>query len=318
METLTPFLIFGIVAVGMYLLLTTFFSDRPAGRSGLEGLRAHDTLHVATPTERANTVRERLAVATRGLRRYDVYRSTDLALLRAGWSLRPVEFGIAALAAALAGGGIVYLLTLKPLGAAAATALIFALTPTALKMASMHRMSRFEAQLPDALELMAASLRAGHGFQRALQVTAQDMPRPICDEFNIAVQDIGAGRTVEEALQGILQRIPSYEMELIATAVGIQMNVGGNLSEILTKIADTLRERARIKGEIATLTAEGRLSAWILFLAPVVMLFFMVQRSPEYMAPLLHEQMGHYMLAGAGILQVIGMIVIWRMLAMEV
>jgi tight adherence protein B len=222
------------------------------------------------------------------------------------------------IAVALVIGGIVFLLTRYALFGALATALAFALTPMVLKAVSMRRMARFEAQLPDALELMAAALRAGHGFQRALQVTAEDMPHPISDEFQIAVQDIGAGRTVEDALHGILQRVPSYEMELIATAVAIQMQVGGNLSEILTKIADTLRERARIKGEIATLTAEGRLSAWILLLAPLAMFLFMYTRNPDYMAPLVKEEMGHYMLAGAGIMQIIGMVIIWRMLAMEV
>ncbi len=318
METFAPYIVFGLVAVGMYLVLTMVFSGKATSPRGLEGLV---TLAPASSSQQggsARTPRERLARATHGLRRYDLYRSTDLSLLRAGWTLKPAEYGIASIALSLAMGALVYVLTGQPLYGAAAVALAVALAPMVLKASAVRRMARFESQLPDALELMAAALRAGHGFQRSLQVTAEDMPHPICDEFKIAVQDISAGRTVEEALHGILQRVPSYEMELIATAVGIQLHVGGNLSEILIKIADTLRERARIKGEIATLTAEGRLSAWILLLAPLAMFLFMYTRNPEYMAPLVQEQMGHYMLAGAAIMQVIGMIVIWRMLAMEV
>lgn len=318
MAALTPILIFLIVLVGSYILLTTLFVADGRGRAGLEGLK---TVPKGVPSPAApwsDDLRARLAEATHSLRRFDLYRSTDLALLRAGWSLHPAEFGLAASLAALVAGLAGRAATGQALAGAAAAAVVLALAPVLLKAASQGRMARFEAQLPDALDLMAASLRAGHGFQRALQVTAQDMPRPVADEFEAAVRDIASGRTVEEALHGVLQRVPSYEMELIATAVGIQMQVGGNLSEVLVKIAETLRERARIKGEIATLTAEGRFSAWILLLAPMFVLVFMLNRSPEYMAPLMQEQTGRMMLVGAGLLQAVGMVIIWRMLAMEV
>lgn len=318
MQALAPFLVFGLSAVGMYLALTAVMARRAPSPRGLEGL-ASPTLRSLSEEKAADpSVRERLARATRWLRRYDLYRSTEIALARAGWSLKPVEFGLVSLVAALMAGGLAHLLTRQPALSAVVAAAAVGLAPLSLKAAAMQRMARFEADLPDALELMAASLRAGQGFQRALQVTAEDMPAPLSDEFRAAVQEINAGRTVEEALGGILQRVPSYEMELIATAVGIQMAVGGNLSEILVKIADTLRERARIKGEIKTLTAEGRLSAWILLLAPLAMFVFITWQNPDYLTPLVQEELGRYMLAGAAVLQVIGMAVIWRMLSMEV
>jgi tight adherence protein B len=264
------------------------------------------------------SLRDALNERARALRRYDAYRSLETSLQRAGWPLKPIEYAVVVLLAALALGGIAWALTGAPLAGAAGVVAGVILAQGGLQASIGRRMLRFEQQLPDALELMAASLRSGHGFQRALQVTADDMPAPVSTEFRLAVQDISVGQTVEEALRGVLLRVPSYEMELLATAVGIQMNVGGNLSEVLDKIAGTLRERQRIRGEIASLTAEGRLTAWLVFAAPIVMFAFMTYTNPDYMKPLTQEASGHMMLFAAAVMELLGVFAIWRLLQMEV
>lgn len=314
MSDLMPLVIFALVGAGAYLLLIAFTGGR-APRQGLDSLIEETPKDFEAP---AAWSRESLEQATRGWRRFDLYRGLDMRIRQAGLPLKPVEFVLACLAGLLVVAGIAWLFTHSKLQTGAIVLIMLAAIPMGLQVAIVQRMRKFESQLPDALELMAAALRAGHGFQRAMHVTADEMPDPICSEFRTAVQDIGVGRTVEDALNGILRRVPSYEMELIATAVAIQLQVGGNLSEILQKIAETLRERARIRGEIQTLTAEGRLSAWVIFLLPIFMFFYLNTTNPGYMKPLTQTEIGHLMIIVAVVMQSIGMFIIWRMLSMEV
>lgn len=316
---MTSLLLFVFVAAALYCLIVALVGSGSPERRGLEALQtARRGTVESAGRQAAPSLREAVNERARALRRYDAYRSLEISLQRAGWPLKPVEYAAVALFVALALGAIVWALTGEWwMGVAGAA--VGAILPHGALLASIaRRMLRFEQQLPDALELMAASLRSGHGFQRALQVTADDMPPPVSTEFSLAVQDISVGQTVEEALRGVLLRVPSYEMELLATAVGIQLNVGGNLSEVLDKIAGTLRERQRIRGEISSLTAEGRLTAWLVFAAPIVMFAFMTYTNPDYMKPLTQEASGHVMLFVAAAMELVGVFAIWRLLQMEV
>ncbi|HEY3267587.1 MAG TPA: type II secretion system F family protein [Armatimonadota bacterium] len=320
--------LFVMGSAAAYFLLSGTVLAR-SGRRGLEGLGGEASTASRTVGGPTVSRRQALSHASREWRKFDYYRSLELALQRAGWRLLPVEYISAVLAAAVAAGALAWSLMPRLHGDAwdlvrmpgavwgvIAFAAVIALAPAALTAARVRRMARFELSLPDALDLMAASLRSGHGFQRALQVTSEDMPRPVSDEFALAVQDISLGNSVEEALAGIYYRVPTYEMELITTAVGIQLQVGGNLSEILQKIAETLRERQRIKGEIATLTAEGKLSAIVVFLMPIALFAWLT--NVGYLHDMLVDDFGHLLLLGAGLSEVIGMIILWKMVAMEV
>lgn len=309
--------IFILATGGLFLLLLAISGRSTTQRRGLESLLEHR----GSPSEFAEpspTRRETLGKASRQWRRFDTYRSVERMLDRAGWKLTPVEFGAIAVAVTVAGAVAVGMWQGDILWAIVAAVAFAFVVPAAMELARIRRMARFEAALPEALELMAASLRSGQGFQRALQVTAEDMPSPVKDEFGLAVQDIMVGHTVEEALHAIWTRVPSYEMELITTAISIQLQVGGNLSEILQKIADTLRERARIRGEIATLTAEGKLSAIFAFAIPIVLFYYLKATNPSYMAPLLQTDVGRMMLYVAAGSECIGMAIIWKMVSMEV
>ncbi|HEY3415008.1 MAG TPA: type II secretion system F family protein [Armatimonadota bacterium] len=315
-KTLT-ILIFLLACGTFYALITAFMRKEPAQRQGLEALKGPSGSPEAF-VEGASSRREALGRASRQWRRFDQYRSLEQTLERAGWNLTPVEFLIVAFIVAVVCAVGVAWWQHSVLWGGLSAVMVGIVAMVALEYARIRRMARFEAALPEALELMAASLRSGQGFQRALQVTAEDMPSPVKEEFGMAVQDITIGHTVEEALQSIWRRVPSYEMELITTAIGIQLQVGGNLSEILQKIADTLRERARIRGEIATLTAEGKLSAVMVFAIPILLFFWMKSANPTYMAPLLNTDIGRMMLLMAAISECVGMIIIWKMVSMEV
>src|SRR5512139_640138 len=130
------------------------------------------------------------------------------------------------------------------------------------------RLTRFNDQLGDMLNLMTNGLRAGYSTMQAMEAVSRELPAPICDEFRRVVQEMQIGISMEKALDNLLRRIPSDDLDFVVTAIGVQREVGGNLSEILDTISFTIRERVRIKGEIRTLTAQVRTSGAVLSLIP--------------------------------------------------
>jgi tight adherence protein B len=148
------------------------------------------------------------------------------------------------------------------------------------------RIKSFNNQLGDTITMMANALRGGFSFLQTLDMVARDAPAPMSAEFRRVVQEVGLGRSTEEALQSLLRRMPSEDLDLLITAVNIQMEVGGNLAQILDTIGHTIRERVRIKGEIQTLTAQGRISAWVITGLPIGLAVFISMVNPGYMAPI--------------------------------
>lgn len=165
--------------------------------------------------------------------------------------------------------------------------ILFSFVPNIyLSMRAKNRIKSFNNQLGDTITLMANSLRSGYSFLQTLDMVAREAPEPVSTEFNRIVQEVGLGRSTEEALDGLLRRIPSDDLELLITAVNIQHEVGGNLAQILDTIGHTIRERVRIKGEIKTLTAQGRISAYVITALPVGLAIFISVINPEYMSPI--------------------------------
>ena len=241
----------------------------------------------------------------------------SVAILAAGLRLRPSEFvGIVAftmiffLIVSLAiGKSILLCVVMAAIGAG--------IPIVVLKTLQRQRRAMFNIQLVDALMMIASSLRSGFSFLRGMQVVAQEMPRPISEEFGRVINEVGVGRTMEDALKNMVARMQSYDLDLAVTAILIQLQVGGNLSEMLETIAATIRERVRIYSEMRVLTAEGRLSGWVLVAIPVMLGVAITLMNPTYMSFLFVEKLGHYFLASAAILQIIGGLVIKRMLVLD-
>jgi tight adherence protein B len=242
-----------------------------------------------------------------------------LALSRAGIPLRPSEFvGFAAVWTAVA-AMFGYLLLGHTFIGILVGAVLGVLTPSAvISFAQARRLHNLQLQLPDALMIMASGIRSGFSFMRCLQLVAEEMKPPIGAEFGRTVQEIQIGRSTPEALNRMVVRTNSYDIDLCVTAVNIQMEVGGNLSLVLETIAETIRERFRLKGEIAALTAEGRISGWILFAAPIAMFLFLMKANPEYLHVLLDDRLGIIILYLALGLQIFGGFVIKKMLDIDV
>jgi tight adherence protein B len=146
------------------------------------------------------------------------------------------------------------------------------------------RLNKFNDQLGDMLSLMVNGLRAGYSTMQAMEAVSRELPTPISDEFHRVVQEMQIGIPMEKALDNLLRRIPSDDLDFVITAINVQREVGGNLSEILDTISFTIRERVRIKGEIRVLTATVRTSATVLSLIPVFLTIALWFVSPEYLA----------------------------------
>ena len=145
------------------------------------------------------------------------------------------------------------------------------------------RLRDFDNQLGDMLNLTVNGLRAGYSAMQALESVGRELPPPISVEFHRVVQEIQLGIPQEAALANLTRRVPSADLDFVVTAINVQREVGGNLAEILDNISHTIRERVRIKGEIATLTAQGQITAWVISLLPIALAIFLWIINPSYM-----------------------------------
>ncbi len=180
------------------------------------------------------------------------------------------------------------------------------------------RFDLFLEHLPDALDLISRALSAGHAFAEALHMVSTEMPDPIATEFRKTYEEQNLGLSLKLALENLTQRIPLLDLRMCVTAVLIQRETGGNLAEILEKVAYTIRERFRIMGDLKTLTTSSRLSAWILCGLPIFVALGVSILNPDYMSVLWRDPRGHYLIAAAMILQITGMLIVRKILDIKI
>jgi len=181
-----------------------------------------------------------------------------------------------------------------------------------------NRVKRFIQHFPEALEMFARSLRAGHSFIGAIQLVGQEMPDPIGPEFQKVFDEQNLGIPLRTALIGLTNRIDILDVKFFVTAVLIQRETGGNLAEIIDKIAYVIRERFRIQGQLKIHTAQARLTGIVLSFLPIAVASILFMISPGYMRPLWTEPEGRSMILGAVLLQVTGMLVIRKIIRIKI
>jgi tight adherence protein B len=181
-----------------------------------------------------------------------------------------------------------------------------------------RRENAFLSQLPDTLQMLAGSLQAGYSLPQALDTVVREGQPPMSVEFNRALIESRLGMPVEDALEGIGRRLSSQDFSWVVMAVRIQRDVGGNLAELLMTVADTLRERERLRRQVKVLSAEGRLSGWILGGLPVVFFAYLVLANPTYLRPLWSSMLGVLMLGLAVVLLAVGAFWLSRVIKVEV
>ena len=181
-----------------------------------------------------------------------------------------------------------------------------------------RRLKRFAAQLPDALELIARALRAGHSLAAGFHLVCQESTDPIAKEFGQVFEEQNLGIPFEEALENLTDRIPNLDLRFFVTAIILQRQTGGDLAEILDKIGRLIRERFKIRGQVQALTGEGRLSGVVLLALPPVLFVTVYRINPEYLQLLFTDDLGKKMLIGGIVSQLVGALVIRKIVNIRV
>ncbi|NRB38767.1 MAG: type II secretion system F family protein [Pseudomonadales bacterium] len=180
------------------------------------------------------------------------------------------------------------------------------------------RLDKFEEQLPEALDVVKRALQAGHPFNASLSLVAEEMEDPIAGEFEQVFADINYGNNVKWALLSLLARVPSVNVMAVVTSVLIQRETGGNLAEILEKISYIIRQRFKFHRKVKTMSAEGRMSAWILCLVPFVLFIIIWLTTPDYLKVLYEDELGHKLIMYSAIGMFFGIIWIRKIIRIEV
>lgn len=301
--------------IGLGVIVGGLILSRRAGSALIEerlGLEDMDTPAVAGRRSPLGDALDR-ALARGGI-------AADLAtqLARADIKLTVGEFLAATVIVMILGGGVAYVLTRQVIAAVLACVVGFFAPRWYIAFLRGRRLRAFNSQLGDTITLMVNSLRAGFSVMQAMDAVAQEMGSPISTEFGRVVQEVQLGLTLGQALGNMLRRVPSDDLDMMITAINVQREVGGNLAEVLDSISYTIRERVRIKGEIRSLTAQSRISGYMVAMVPIVLAVVIYLIQPEFMSQLFSHRCGWIMIgvAIAGIVS--GFVVIGKIVDIDV
>ncbi len=252
------------------------------------------------------------------LQKFPRINQIDKVLLQSGLNYSVARFLGVCLMLATAGFLVAMLFGLNFKVAVVIAAVLACLPFLYMLSAKQKRITTIEQQLPSSLDLMGRAMVAGHAFPSALQMVGTEMPEPIASEFRIVFDEINYGIPTSEALMNLIQRVPSTDVSYFVIAVLIQRETGGNLAELLGNISELIRARLKLLGTVRVLSAEGRLSAWILTLLPFVLGAVLQLVNPEFVSVLWTDPNGLRMVVIALILMVFGIFVMWRIIKIRV
>ena len=239
-------------------------------------------------------------------------------IAQSGYSFPAYRIVVLAITLATVAGGLGYGLTREYWIVAVAAATAAFIPFVYLRSKRAKRIARIEEQLPDVVDVIIRALRAGHPFVEAVRLVSTEMTSPVKEEFTTTFNEINYGGDVRAALMGLLQRVPSILIMALITAVLVQRETGGNLAEVLEKIASVIRGRFRFQRRVRTLSAEGRISAWVLTLTPFVLFVLITIVNPNYMPMLTDSPRGEDLIALAAVLIVVGVFWIKKILNIKV
>ena len=246
------------------------------------------------------------------------FRDLKLLLEQADLAWTPGTFVMISLGLAAALSASAFILSQRLLPTALAGIAGFMFPYMYVRRLRTRRIRRFEEQFPEAIDLLGRSIRAGHAFPTGLKVVAEESPDPMGTEFRQIFDEQKFGLPLEESLLGLADRVDLVDVRIFITAILIQREVGGNLAEILDKIAYTIRERFTLQRQIRVYTAQGRLTGYILAALPILLGMAITALNPTYMAILFEDPMGKFLIALAAILQFVGFLLIRRIIDIEI
>jgi tight adherence protein B len=239
-------------------------------------------------------------------------------LAQADIPIRVSEFLILRGVGILLGFGLTYLKTGNAMMGLLGAGLMFFMHIPVIKIRKSMRITKFVNQLAEFLSLVTNSLRAGQTFLQGVDIACKDSPNPIAHEFKQLIREVNLGLPVEQAFDNMQQRVPSEEIKIVMSAFTIQRKVGGNLADILAKVAEMIRERIRIQGQIRVLTTQGKLSGAIVGLLPFGLGFFLSIIAPDYMKHLYKDAVGWVLVGLAVFMQLLGCFVIYKICDIDV
>ena len=286
------------------------FAGRIAGR--------HNVIQKQEEKDLSDSLKEALQKGARLIQKVHRSSSLDLKMLQAGLPILGSEFLIIELVAAIIGFVFAGLLTMQLPVAILAFLFMPLVGWMLIQMKIRKRRKDFVNQLGDMLSMVASALRAGFSFVQAVEIVSKEMAAPMSVEVSKLIREINVGVPMETALEDINRRVECPEFELITTAVLIQRQVGGNLAQILDNISDTINERIRMKREVLALTAQGRMSAVVLALLPIALAAFLFSVHHDYFDPLLASPMGKVAIGIALLMELLGYLVIKRIVDIDV
>jgi len=305
-------LLFACCFWGAYFVVTKLMTPR---------LAVTDRLTYYTETRRKPATPGRwsdIPTADRLMSRLGLAQSIELLLDQADLPIKPFELVLMMIVAALA-MSVIGLFSHRTPAVVAELGIVGCLMPIAwVYLKRSRRREAFIRQVPEALQAISNALRAGFGFGQGMTIVATDLPAPVSVEFARAQREMNLGLTVDEALQNMARRMQSPDFDLAVSGILINRQVGGNLAELLDQVAATLRERVKLKNFIRVLTAQQRLSAWIVMAVPPLLGVILFLGLRDYASYLLGTSVGHAMLLMAGFLQLLGMFFIRRIVAIDV
>ncbi|MDQ6726664.1 MAG: type II secretion system F family protein [Actinomycetota bacterium] len=287
----------GLCGAALLVLLLLSLGERTPRARGLVSRRPGPGL--AEAADRAE------AVADKVLRRSGGVASVAGALEAAGIDIRPGELLLGVVAADLVLLGAAWAL-LSPLSGVILAAVVPLLARVGLDFMARRRRKRFTEQLAETLQILAGSLRAGHGLAQGIDTVAREAESPTAEEIRRMALETRLGRDFVEALTALADRMVSEDFKWVVQAIEIQRDVGGDLAEVLDSVAGTIRDRTRIRRQVSALSAEGRMSAWVLMILPFGLGGIMAVTNPDYLSPLFGSGTGYKLLAVAGTLLVVG------------
>jgi tight adherence protein B len=268
-------------------------------------------------TEKSALVEGTVGLAGRMVRSVDTRGSLAESLERAQIPMKPGEYVVFTICAAIVTAALLVAVTEQWLFAVIGVGAAIGAAYAAPNFLIGRRRKAFEEQLPDALSLIAGSLSAGHTFLRSIQMMCEESEPPLSEEFRRVVNETQLGDPLVDALERMARRLDIKDLIWVVQAIRIQQTVGGKLADLLHTLADFIRAREEIRREVRVLTAEGRISAWILGGLPVFLLLAIQTSSPKYMAPMF-EGWGIAVLAATGVSVAIGVGIILRMVKIDV
>ena len=239
-------------------------------------------------------------------------------LVKANVMMRAEEFIGLIILVAVAVYVVVFLLSGSAIMGILASAVSLFFPGMIVNIKKKRRSAVMTNQLPEALNIISSGLRAGFSFPQALSVVNREMEGPLTQEFSRVLRENRLGKPMDDALNDLLARIENDDLDMLITALMIQRQVGGNLAEVLDNISHTIRERVRIKGEIRSLTAEGKLSAIIIGILPVGVALLLSIINPGYISLLIEETVGWILIGAAVIMQIVGFIITWKIVDIDI